>query len=193
MCIVEFLIGFSISDGALGTLITILIFNAFKTDMNLGIITSISTIFSMCSIKLYEKLFKDKPDKKILILSSIIPVISVLLVLFNTNNITIIIYSLCYEIFVNGILSLNRSIRLFNIADSNIINKEDQSEFFSIREGILNFGRMISYSILLFAGMSGSVIALNISLIILTLSITVMGFILKEIEKFEYGKENLTK
>ena len=150
-------------------------------------------MFSMCSIKLYEKLFKDKPDKKILILSSIIPVISVLLVLFNTNNITIIIYSLCYEIFVNGILSLNRSIRLFNIADSNIINKEDQSEFFSIREGILNFGRMISYSTLLFAGMSGSVIALNISLIILTLSITVMGFILKEIEKFEYGKEDLTK
>lgn len=193
MCIVEFLIGFSISDGALGTLITILIFNAFKTDMNLGIITSISTIFSMCSIKLYEKLFKNKPDKKILILSSIVPVISVLLVLFNTNNITIIIYSLCYEIFVNGILSLSRSIRLFNIADSNIINKEDQSEFFSIREVILNFGRMISYSILLFAGMSGSVIALNISLIILTLSITVMGFILKEIEKFEYGKEDFTK
>ena len=52
---------------------------------------------------------------------------------------------------------------------------------------------MISYSILLFAGMSGSVIALNICLIILTLSITVMGFILKEIEKFEYGKEDLTK
>ena len=60
-------------------------------------------------------------------------------------------------------------------------------------EVILNFGRMISYSILLFAGMSGSVIALNISLIILTLSITVMGFILKEIEKFEYGKEDFTK
>ena len=52
---------------------------------------------------------------------------------------------------------------------------------------------MISYLVLLFAGMSGSVIALNISLIILTLSITVMGFILKEIEKFEYGKEDFTK
>ena len=153
--------------------------------MNLGIITSISTILSMCAIKLYEKLFKNKSDKKILILSSIIPAISVLLVLFNTNNITIVIYSFCYEIFVNGILSLNRSIRLFNIADSKIINKEDQSEFFSIREGILNLGRMVSYSILLFAGISGSRMALNISLSILTLSIIVMGFVLKDIEKFE--------
>lgn len=185
MCIVELLIGFSMSDGALGTLITILIFNAFKTDMNLGIITSISTILSMCAIKLYEKVFKNKSDKKILIISSIIPVISVLLVLFNTNNITIIIYSFCYEIFVNGILSLSRSIRLFNMADSNIISKEDQAEFLSTREGILNFGRIVSYSILLFAGISGSVVMLNISLIVLTLSITIMGGILKDIEKFE--------
>lgn len=185
MCIVEFLIGFSISDGALGTLITILIFNAFKTDMNLGIITSISTVLSMCAIKLYEKLFKNKSDKKILILSSIVPVISVLLMLFNTNNITIIIYCFCYEIFVNGILSLNRSIRLFNIADSNIINKEDQSEFFSIREGILNFGRMVSYLFLLFAGINGNIVALNMALVVLTFSILIMGFVLKDIEKFE--------
>lgn len=185
MFLVEFLVGFSIGDGALGTLIIILIFNAFKTDMNLGIITSISTILSMCAIKLYEKIFKNKSDKKILLFSSIIPVVSVLVVLCNTNNITIIIYSMCYEIFVNGILSLNRSIRLFNMADSNIIKKEDQSEFFSIREGILNFGRMVSYSILLFAGISGSTIALNIALIVFTLSIFAMGFVLKDIEKFE--------
>ena len=92
--LVKFLIGFSVSDGALGTLITILIFNAFKTDMNLGIITSISTILSMGAIKLYEKNFKNKSDKKILIFSSIIPVISVLALLFSTNNITIIIYNL---------------------------------------------------------------------------------------------------
>lgn len=185
MFLVEFLVGFSISDGALGTLITILIFNAFKTDMNLGIITSISTILSMCAIKLYEKFFKNKSDKKILMFSSIIPVMSVLIVLFNTNNITIIIYSLCYEILVNGILSLSRSIRLFNMSDSNIIKKEDQSEFFSIREGILNLGRMVSYLILLFAGINGSIRILNITLIILTSSISIMGFVLKDIGKFE--------
>ena len=185
MLLVEFLVGFTISDGALGTLITILIFNAFKTNMNLGIITSISTILSMCAIKLYGKIFKNKSDKKILMFSSIIPVISVLTVLFNTNNITIIIYCLCYEIFVSGILSLNRSIRLFNISDSKIINKEDQSEFFSIREGILNVGRMVSYSFLLLAGISGNVKMLNIALIILTISILIMGFILKDIKKFE--------
>lgn len=54
----------------------------------------------------------------------------------NTNNITIIIYSFCYEIFVNGILSLSRTICLFNMSDSSIIQKDDKSEFFSLREGI---------------------------------------------------------
>ena len=49
----------------------------------------------------------------------------------------------------------------------------------------MNLGRMVSYSILLFAGISGSRMALNISLSILTLSIIVMGFVLKDIEKFE--------
>ena len=103
----------------------------------------------------------------------------------NTSNITIIIYSFCYEIFVNGILSLSRMVRLFNISDSSIIQKEDQSEFFSLREGILNFGRIVSYTILLIAGISANTMALNSVLIILTLSIPLMGFVLKDIEKFE--------
>ena len=185
MFLVEFLIGFSVSDGALGTLITILIFNAFKTNMNLGIISSISTVLSMIAIKLYGKYSKNKSDKKALLISGIIPVISVFIVLVNTNNITIIIYSFCYEIFVNGILSLSRIIRLFNMSDSSIIQKDDQSEFFSLREGILNLGRIVSYAILLIAGVSANTVALNLVLIILTLSIPLMGYILKDIEKFE--------
>ena len=192
MLIVEFLIGFNISDGALGVLITILIFNAFKTDMNLGIISSISTVLSICAIKLYGKLVKDKSDKKIILISSIIPVISLLIVLINTNNITIIVYSFLYEIFVNGILSLVRTVRLFNMSDSNIISKEDQSEFFSLREGILNLGRIVSYSILLIVGIIGNMIALNIALIILTITI-IMGIVLKDIEKFQTLDDNVSK
>lgn len=73
----------------------------------------------------------------------------------------------------------------FYINDEDIEKNEDQTEFFSIREGILNFGRILSYSILLFAGISGSIMILNIALIVLTLSILIMGFVLKDIEKFE--------
>lgn len=50
---------------------------------------------------------------------------------------------------------------------------------------------MENYTILLIAGISSNVVMLNFALIILTLSIPLMGYILKDIEKFE-GKKNET-
>lgn len=182
--IVEFFIGMNVSDGALEILMTILIFNSFKTNLNLGIITSITTVLSMIFVYLYGKIYKNKDDKKMIIISSIIPVLSVLLLLFLRNNITIIIYNICYVIFTS-LLTLTREIRLFNISDSYIVDKNNQSEFFAIREGILNCGRIVGYLMLLFAGISSSQLILNMVMILLTLSILVMGVNIRKIEKFD--------
>ena len=182
--VVEFFIGMNVSDGALEVLMTILIFNSFKTNMNLGIITSITTVLSMIFIHAYGKLYKNKDDKKMIIISSILPVISVLILLICKNNITIIIYNICYVIFTS-LLTLTREIRLFNLSDSYIVDKNNQSEFFAIREAILNFGRVFGYLMLLVAGLSGSQLILNIVMVLLTLSILIMGFNIKKIEKFE--------
>ena len=184
MSIVEFFIGMNVSDGALEILMTILIFNSFKTNFNLGIITSITTILSMIFIHLYGKIYKNKEDKNIIMISSIIPVLSVLLLLVWRNNITIIIYNICYVVFTS-LLTLTREIRLFNISDSYIVDNNNQSEFFAIREGILNCGRIVGYLILLFAGISESLLILNIVMAILTLSILVMGVNIRRIEKFD--------
>ena len=184
MSIVEFFIGMNVSDGALEILMTILIFNSFKTNFNLGIITSITTILSMIFVHLYGKIYKNKEDKNVILISSIIPVLSVLLLLIWRNNITIIIYNICYVIFTS-LLTLTREIRLFNISDSYIVDNNNQSEFFAIREGILNCGRIVGYLMLLFAGISGSLLVLNIVMVILTLSILVMGVNIRKIEKFD--------
>mgnify|MGYP004655183143 FL=1 len=182
--IVEFFIGMNVSDGALEVLMTILIFNSFKTNMNLGIITSITTVLSMIFIHAYGKLYKNKDDKKMIIISSILPVISVLILLICKNNITIIIYNVCYVIFTS-LLTLTREIRLFNLSDSYIVDKNNQSEFFALREGMLNCGRVFGYLMLLVAGLSKSQVTLNIVMVLLTLSILIMGFNIKKIEKFE--------
>jgi YQGE family putative transporter len=184
MSLVEFFIGMNVSDGALEVLMTILIFNSFKTNMNLGIITSITTILSMIFVRIYGKIYKNKDDKKMIIVSSILPVISVLILLVWRNNITIIIYNVCYVIFTS-LLTLAREIRLFNLSDSYIVDKNNQCEFFAIREGILNCGRILGYLMLLFAGLSGSQIILNIVMVLLTLSILIMGLNIIKIEKFE--------
>ena len=184
MSIVEFFIGMNVSDGALEVLMTILIFNSFKTDMNLGIITSITTILSILFVHAYGKIYKNRDDKKIILISSILPVVSVLILLVWRNNITIILYNLCYAIFT-ALLTLTREIRLFNLSDSYIVNKDIQCEYFSMREGILNCGRIFGYSILLFAGLSGNQLVLNIVMVLLTLSILIMGLNIRKIEKFE--------
>lgn len=185
--VVEFIFGLSISDGALQILITILIFNSFKTNLNLGIITSLATILSLLFIRWYGKKYKTKNDKLLIIISSFIPVLSLLLLFFWRNNISLIIYDICYVIFAS-LLTTTREIRVFNIADSYIVNKDIQNEFLSIREGILNCGRIIGYFILLIAGIIGNQIILDIVLILLTLSILLMGINISKIEKFEENK-----
>ena len=63
----EFFVGLNVSDGALETVMTILIFNSFKTNMNYGLITSIVTILSMISFKLYGKIYTNRDDKKLIV------------------------------------------------------------------------------------------------------------------------------
>jgi hypothetical protein len=174
----------NVSEGALEILMTILIFNSFKTNMNLGIITSITTILSMIFVYIYGKIYKNRDDKRMIMISSILPVISVLILLVWRNNITIIIYNVCYVIFTS-LLLLIREIRLYNISDSYIIDKNNQCEFFAIREVILNCGRVLGYLMLLFAGLSGSNLILNIVMVLLTLSILMTGLNIRKIEKFE--------
>lgn len=184
MSVVEFFIGMNVSDGALEILMTILIFNSFKTNLNLGIITSITTILSTIVIQIYGRIYKNKNDKNIIIISSIIPVLSVLILLIWKNNITIIVYNICYVIFTS-LLALTRDIRLFNLSDSYIVDKNNQCEYFAIREGILNSGRIVGYLMLLFAGISGRQLILNIVMVILTLSILVTGLNIRKIKKFD--------
>ena len=131
-----------------------------------------------------HKIYKNRDDKKIILISSILPVVSVLILLIWRNNITIILYNLCYVIFT-ALLTLTREIRLFNLSDSYIVNKDIQCEYFSMREGILNCGRIFGYSILLLAGLSGNQLVLNIVMVLLTLSILIMGLNIRKIEKFE--------
>ena len=182
--IVEFFIGMNVSDGALEILMTILILDSFKTDMNLGIITSITTVLSMICVHLYGKIYKKRDDKSLVIVSSILPVIAVFILLIWRNNITIIIYNICYVIFTS-LLALTREIRLFNISDSYIVDKNNQCEFFALREGILNIGRVIGYTMLLLAGLTNSRFVLSIVMILLTLSIPITGLNITKINKFE--------
>lgn len=54
-----------------------------------------------------------------------------------------------------------------------------------MREVILNLGRTLGFILLLIAGFSGNENILNVTMVILTLSILVMGLNLRKVDKFE--------
>lgn len=178
----EFFIGMNICNGNLETVMVILILNSFKTNINLGIITSIATLLSILVVKIYGLIYNKRDDKKVIIISSIIPVISLIIFLILKTNTTVIIYKFSYVIFAE-ILSLVRKIKIFNLSNSKIVNKSNQCEFNAIREVTLNVGRVTGYTLLLLAGLTQSAVVLNIVTIILTLSLLVMSINLTKVKK----------
>lgn len=178
----EFFIGMNICNGALEAVMVILILNSFKTNINLGIITSIATLLSILVVKIYGLIYNKRDDKKVIIISSIIPVISLIIFLILKTNTTVIIYKFSYVIFAE-ILSLVRKIKIFNLSNSKIVNKSNQCEFNAIREVTLNVGRVTGYTLLLLAGLTQSAVVLNIITIILTLSLLVMSINLTKVKK----------
>lgn len=181
----EFFIGMNICNGALETVMVILILNSFNTNINLGIITSIATLLSILVVKIYGLIYNKRDDKKVIIISSIIPVISLIIFLILKTNTTVIIYKFSYVIFAE-ILSLVRKIKIFNLSNSKIVNKSNQCEFNAIREVTLNVGRVTGYTLLLLAGLTQSAVVLNIVTIILTLSLLVMSINLTKVKKNNY-------
>lgn len=178
----EFFIGMNICNGTLETVMVILILNSFKTNINLGIITSIATLLSILVVKIYGLIYNKRDDKKVIIISSIIPIISLIIFLILKTNTTVIIYKFSYVIFAE-ILSLVRKIKIFNLSNSKIVNKSNQCEFNAIREVTLNVGRVTGYTLLLLAGLTQSAVVLNIVTIILTLSLLVMSINLTKVKK----------
>ena len=115
------------------------------------------------------------------------PIIILCIFLIYPSDIMVIVYNLCYTIFVN-VLGTIRIIRLYNISNSKMLNRTNQEEFWSVREISINLGRITSFIVLLFAGITGSNSILNIVMVVLTLLIFGLGYILSKIDREEIEK-----
>ncbi len=180
----EFLFGFHLSDGAFNVLITVIIIQSFKTNFNLGILTSVSTLLAIISTSLYKKKHSIKVDKSILFISGLIPAIMLLFMICIPNNFTVIIYVICFEMFV-GILGISRDVKLYNISDSKIISSDEMIEFLSLREILLNCGRIISFMLVIITITLFNNDFLNILLFIFTIAILFSSIILSKINNYD--------
>lgn len=178
----EYLIGVCISYSALVTITTILVYNAFSSDLNLGIVTSVAAVLQLVVLHLYGKYYENKDNSKILILSSLIPIFCLGMFLIFKNNATVIIYNLGYTIFVK-LIDVIRVVKLYDVSNSSEhIDKTNLCEFWVLREICLNLGRVTGFVLLFIAGILNTSIALNIVMIVLSLTIFVSGMVLKTVK-----------
>lgn len=155
----------------LATIVTVITVMTFKTSFNLGILTTIFSLFSIVSLYIYKKIDGKSRLKILIIICSGIVVISVLGLLFNISRVSLIIYNFTYSITIciidtafntkKGDLITNYDIERYNV------------EYVMICETFTEIGNVFGYFLMLIAGLVGSIISFKILLLLVTLCIPV--------------------
>ena len=140
---VEYLCGLCISNSSLTILTTILVFNTLQTDFKLGIITSITSALQMLIIYLYNKRISfNSKSKPTILLTSIVPILSLIILLIYKTNITIILF---YMLFTSGLIVVIRTVQIYNQANHALISVAEQCEFWAMRETCINFRKSYKF------------------------------------------------
>ncbi|MBE5820472.1 MAG: MFS transporter [Clostridiales bacterium] len=155
----------------LATLITIVIVMTFKTTLNLGILTTIFSIFSIISTYVFKKVYKNKNPKKFIIVSAIILTLSVISLLFTINKTTVVIYNAVNSIFM--ILLINYAeMKRYNSAESyKEIKEKYLVEHQVVTETALGISRILGYFLLFVISILNNIIYFKILLVIVTICI----------------------
>ena len=187
MFIVDFFKGFFVTDSAHDATIEILIICAFKTEMNLGIISSIASVFIIFMQYIYTKYLKDKDDRHLIISCSFIPIVVLLILILKTSNVTLTLYYFIYMTTIN-LLALILDVRLFNVANSKIVRDGNFLEYWSIREFFLNLGRVSGYILLFLVGLTNKLNLLYYLMILLAFAIIITGYFVSKVRKYNSVK-----
>jgi len=156
--------------GALDTAVTLLIIMSFNSDFSLGVITSIISLLAMLSSYMYKRIRNKEKMKILLIISFIIILISSIILVFFTNQYTIVGYNLIFAFFLQFIM-VAEEVQTLKFTNSDIINDSNRVETYVLLEMFLNAGRVISYILLFIVGIYNKLYLLEILIIFLVLSI----------------------
>ncbi len=160
-------ISYGIVESSISTLIVIITIMTFKTSLNLGILTTIFSAFSMLSLMLYDKFYNKNNAKIILSLCSVVVVIGVIGLLINISKTSLVIYNFCYMVTF-CIFDVVYNTRKGDLVKECKIDKyrEEYIGYTSIGIGI---GRIIGYVLMLIVSFTSNIIYFKILLAVVTL------------------------
>ena len=168
-----FLRGMTTSDSAMQVMMTLLIFNSFKTDLNLGIISSASNFFLVALSFFYLRSKKMRDNRIVLLCLALVPLIGLLFFLVFTNDLTLVIYYLFYNIAA-GIIQILISIKVYNVSAHSAVKRSNSAEYWSYYELLQGCGRVLSFALLLWAGLSGQIYLYGLYLLLTVMLVPVV-------------------
>jgi len=130
----------------LSTLVTIMIVMTFKTNISLGILTTIFSICSIISVYIFQR--KLKNNNMILTVSTIMVVLSVFILVLNIDKTTVIIYNIITNVFLVLLINNAEEKRYSIINNDKIIIQDYLEEHQVIAEVLLNISRIMGYMML---------------------------------------------
>ena len=143
----------------------------FKSTLNLGIITTIFTIFSIISVYIFQRVYKNRKPKKIIIISAAMLFISVICLLLKINRTTVIIYNLVNSIFMVLLINYADMKRYNSTEDYKEIKEKYLVEHQVISEIALEVSRILGYSVLFLISLLNNIIYFKCLLLVVTICI----------------------
>ncbi len=165
----------------LETLVTIMIVLTFKTNISLGILTTIFAFCSILSVYIFQKRLKN--NNTVLIASAIMSVLGVILLLFNISKITVIIYNLINSVFLIILINNAEEKRYSIINADKTITQDYLAEHQVISEMSLNIARLIGYTILFAISFLNNIIYFKILLVFVSIAIIYYARLMIKINK----------
>lgn len=153
----------------LKTLITIMIVMTFKTNISLGILTTLFSICSIASVYIFQR--KLKNNNTVLIVSTVATVFGVLALLFNIDKVTVIIYNLITSVFLILLINNAEEKRYSIINDDKKIIKDYLAEHQVVSELSLNISRILGYTLLFAISLLDNIFYFKILLVFVSISI----------------------
>lgn len=167
--IIVFLKG--ITSSVLDRTVLILIMMMFGSTMQLGILSTIFSIFTVLSSWLVNKIHKDRKNKWLIKISAVMPMVAVILLVVDTSTATFITYKAISAIFI-CILSVFADASRYNTIGE--LKELYAAEHQTLSKLSLAAGRIIGLTVLLLVNeVIGGMFAIKIMLVIIGIAIIV--------------------
>lgn len=172
--IIDFLRGFTFE--VLELLIVLYVVYMFKTNLNLGILTSIFAICTVIANIVFGKFCRYRNFIKILIVSSIFTVAGTSYFVVDVSKTSFIVYNLIYASFT-VLLQTITATNVFRVSQDKSVASLYRAEYLALRELFLNTGRCLGFGLVIITATLISPDKLKYLLLGLNMLIIIVGWL----------------